>query len=108
MRFVDEFESTEEGLNAFARSRGVNPSTLHRWVQQRRRGFPLLSAGPSRERATSREVDRVGFSEVMVGRGVASIRSPVVVHLPLGVRVEIPAELVEGGLRRLLREVSSC
>lgn len=110
LRLVEELEGSDEGLMAFARSRGVNPSTLCRWRQQRLQGLPLVGsvAGAEPEANKAEEVMRVGFSEVMVGSGVAGVRSPVVVHLPLGVRVEIPAELVESGLRRLLREVSSC
>lgn len=108
LRLVNEFECSDEGLVAFARSQGVNPSTLCRWTQQHRQGLPLVSAAPEPEHGLSREVMRVDFSEVVVGSGVAGVRSPVVVHLPLGVRMEIPAELVENGLRRLLRGVIPC
>lgn len=99
-KLVAEMDASELGLVAFARSRGVNPSTLCRWAQRYRRGHPLVS-GPQSE-IGEREGGGLGFAEVVVGGEVPVRHAPVVVQLPLGVRVEIPADLVEGALRRLL------
>lgn len=116
---VREFESSGSSVAEFSWRHGLSSSTFWTWSKKYasdsgQRSRSAKKARPSGRRArskdspSSRALVALAFAEVVVGPCAPSGRSPVVVHLPLGVRVEVPAELVEAGIRRLLREEPRC
>lgn len=99
-RLVTEFQTSGLCLREFAQPRGLATSSFHRWVRKVEAGWRPSDPNPPRAR-----MERQLKGDLVEIEAVPEVQRPalpVVVRLPAGVRIEVPAELVERVLRRLL------
>jgi transposase len=105
-RLATEFQTSGLCLREFAEPRGLSTSSLHRWVQKVEAGWQPSDPKPPRARMERQLQGELAEIEVLPT--IRSAARPVVVCLPAGVRIEVPAELVERLLQRLLVVGAPC